>query len=298
MPVYHFSVFGHEFPEGAGTPPARSPDSPRLPEGPCVIAYSGAAPGAEAGSLPGLFQGFAGRALPAAGAWLSRERGAFPSRRCPSGSLLYEAFFPQGLDGGGPVDRAIGAFASSLLAWTSGLAADPALPDGRPGPCAVRHCGIAYRSSRSASSVAGALFVSEAGFPDGPGAWRGPLWRLSVNLLPDGSELSARGLFPDPGASLPRLWEAVWRGFCAQGRGSAPVFYGSPPCGGAPPRPPQGFQEERGGLDGLGHALVTSLGITVALVPDEAWGRGLGPAHLDIAKEELVAMGAEPGLWR
>ncbi|MDR1082041.1 MAG: hypothetical protein LBQ79_14045 [Deltaproteobacteria bacterium] len=244
-----------------------------------------------------LLSGFAGKAYSPPGTWLSREAALIQSPECRSRPLGLEAVYPQGIDGGGQVDRAVQAVTSALLAdaMEAGekLASSGKLCD-YPGPLKVLYRGRPYRSSPSPGSLSSVLFIAETY----RGAGRGSVWYGTLNLLPDGSELTVGMLFPDPDSSLDKLWNATYGGFCENGNPMAPAFYGSQRCGaGDPPRPAK-FAPASASLDSVGHALVTSLGLTLILAPEEAWNWPDGPAWLDIPKEKMVEMGADPGIWK
>ncbi|MDR1041875.1 MAG: hypothetical protein LBR80_17270 [Deltaproteobacteria bacterium] len=241
-------------------------------------------------------EGFAGTASPPPGSWLVREGDTVVSPECPSKPFAFEAIYPQGLDGGRQADRAVQALTSALLA-DSREAGERLAKSGRlcggPGPPKILHTGRGYRSSPSPDAVASAFFITEYY----PGGGRGSVRYLSLNLLDDGSELTADRLFEDPDAGLSRLWRRVFRDFCARGFSGAPAFYGAPACGIQAPRRP-GRARADGNLDPLGHGLLTSLGLTLPLDPGEAWDWNAGPVWLDIPKEDLVLMGADPAIWR
>jgi hypothetical protein len=268
-----------------------------------------AAPPAAAGLLPAAasrlvserpLEGFAGRAYTPPGFWLSRDDGTVTPWPCPAKAFDFEAVYPQGLDAGGPVDRAVEAVASMLMADArdkgGGMARTGRLC-GLPGPSRIMYTGFPYRSSPVYGPVTGILFVSES-YDGGSG---GSMWYYSMNLLPDGSELSPPELFPGNEKGLSVLWTRMHRGFCsaarARGHKTGPALFGSPSCSVDAP-PPKGWPPPGAlTLDALGHALVTSLGLTVPLDPSEAWGWPGGPSWLDIPKGELVAMGADPAIW-
>jgi hypothetical protein len=239
--------------------------------------------------------GAARRALRPTGAWLSRDGGKVVPNRCPRNSYAFEAVYPQGL--GWQADRAVRDLVSVLLAdarETGGDMARSAELCRRPGPTVILFRGFPFRSSASPGALTSVLLVKESYTGGGAGTFR----YHAMNLLPNGRELSLADFFPDPASSLPALWRLVHGGFCSDGADAAPRFYGTPPCAGPAPSPPEGWLPPSGAtLDSLGHALVTSMGITLALDPDEAWGADGGPAWLDVPRDDLTATGADPQVW-
>lgn len=243
-----------------------------------------------------LLSGFAGKAYAPPGTWLSRELALIESPDCSQRPFGLEAVYPQGIDTGGPVDRAVQAMIATLMADAmeagESLASSGKLCD-YPGPLKVLYRGRPYRSSPSPGSVASVLFIVETFKGEG----RGSVWYGSLNLLPDGRELTLDMLFPKPDASLDALWDATYRGFCREEHVAAPAFYGSQPCGTAGIPRPHKPVPAKANLDSIGHALVTSLGLTLILDTEEAWNLPEGPAWLDIPKEQMIAMGAYPKIW-
>ncbi|MDR1312612.1 MAG: hypothetical protein LBQ12_02705, partial [Deltaproteobacteria bacterium] len=175
-----------------------------------------------------VLKGFAGKAYAPPGTWLSWETARIEARECPSKPFGLEAFYPQGLDGGGPVDRAIKAYSSTLMADAreagESLASSERLC-GFPGPAKVLLRGRPYRSSPSPTSVASALFLVEA-YRGGGG---GSAWYGALNLLPDGRELTLEKLFPDPSKGLENLRAAACKTFCPAGPNPCPPFCGAMP---------------------------------------------------------------------
>ncbi|MDR1036127.1 MAG: hypothetical protein LBT40_06040 [Deltaproteobacteria bacterium] len=223
-----------------------------------------------------------------------RERILSP--KCPKASFDYLVSFPQDMDRGGPVDSSLRALSQTYAAKISeGKAAlerdaaecDPDFPD--YAYTSVFHVTSSpYRVSASAFSV---LFATgEYG-----GGGHGTYSYLSVNYLADGTLITLRRLFPDAAASLPRLWNSIYRGFCKNNQ-SLPSFYGEGACGGAIPPVPAPLKNPQAALDDAGHLLLTSLGLSVVLGGYD--GYGFQGAFLDMPKSELLAMGADPAIWR
>jgi hypothetical protein len=242
---------------------------------------------------------FLDSAARAEGATVTADRDELASPACPGTPYRLAAFYPQGLDGGGPLDQAVKAAADGLMAdarqGSEDLARDP-------GDCgAFAHAGysVGSRAFVLPGKVTSVLF----NYDQSSGGAHPSYGYKSVNLVPAGpggeaaAELLASGLFPDPARSLPLLWARIFRDTCAMGNDTAPGFYGAPACSGpAPPLPDQLTPSST--LDGMGHAVLTSLGLTVSLDPYECWSWATGPVRLDISKDDLVGMGASPDFWQ
>jgi hypothetical protein len=116
--------------------------------------------------------------------------------------------------------------------------------------------------------------------------------------MADGSGLTSERLFPDDTAgALARLWGIIREETCGLGLGTVPAFYGGAGCGGPETALPEAVRAPDPGLDGLGHAFLSSLGLSFNLAAVEGWPGASGPVFLDIPKEELQALGADPGIW-
>jgi hypothetical protein len=208
-------------------------------------------------------------------------------------TVPFRVSYPQGLDGGGPVDgylashgylleRSFGAYLEDQLSHAEDC--------GALSGAFMSFAGRPYRVSGKLTSV---LFVEET---EGIGG-QGPLGYEAFNLTPGGVELTVSGLFLDPGRSLPVVLGRIYREVCAaEGVTSLPGIYGGLPCP-APgtPLPPPQLARADSTADSLGHALVTPSGLTVNLSPTEL-GRS-GPLFIDIPRAELEAMGANPEIW-
>ncbi|MDR1314425.1 MAG: hypothetical protein LBQ12_12230 [Deltaproteobacteria bacterium] len=211
---------------------------------------------------------------------------------CPQSAFPVRASYPQGFDGGGPVDQAVKAKAGEFFSnavkeaedFLKGLETCVALEyleyDLASGP---------FKPSSKAFSVLFLWNVNTGGAHPSFGY-------ASMNLGPDGRELTAAGLFADPAKSLPLLWARIVKDTCTGGHETAPSYYGSPECPGAAATLPSQLAPDAT-LDGMGHAVLTSLGITFNLDPYDGWSWAEGPVNLDIPKDDLVAMGASPELW-
>ncbi|MDR3152996.1 MAG: hypothetical protein LBW85_01700 [Deltaproteobacteria bacterium] len=217
------------------------------------------------------------------------------SQKCPESPFEYSVTYPQGFDGGGPVDKAVGAAAERLLAIGRGEG-EGFISSGAecesPEPAYARVGSLPFRVSSRAYSV----LYSWSTYTGGAHANYG---YFSQNLLADGSELTFQRLFSDSARSLPLLWEIVYKGYCGRDDNlEAPSFFGSQPCAPAVPPAPAQLSPEAASLDMAGHALLTSLGVSFHLGPYEAYSFPQGPQFLDIPKETLLKIGADQEIWR
>jgi hypothetical protein len=233
-----------------------------------------------------------------AGATPASAEERMSSLSCPATALTITMTYPQGFDSGGPVDRAMAAFAGRRMAEFKAeveeVLSEPNVCSGEiPVEDYFHTIGSApYGVSGKAFSALFTMYRYSGG--NHPSYYYTPL-----NLLPDGTELTVGRLFPDPARSLPLLWERVYRDSCSREVApTAPLYYGGAPCGPAvPPTPPQ-MGSGASSLDVLGHATLTSMGLTISLDPYEAWYWAAGPLFIDVPKDNLLQMGADPGLWR
>jgi hypothetical protein len=234
----------------------------------------------------------------------------------------YTVTYPLGMDGGGPVDKAVSALAARFMAKAKAEGEEAVL---RFGPCDkgdedgdeaqgedsgyagsaqgeeddfsegslfTRYVSSPYRVSGKAYSV---LFYWSKYL----GGAHMTMGYASTNLMADGTEITLGKLFPDPAKSLPLLWEAVYRGYC-DSNSFPPNYYGGSDlsCGADVPPLPDPLKSPEATLDAAGHMLLTSLGLSVHLGPYEAYSFAEGPQFRDIPKEELLRMGADPNIWQ
>ncbi|MDR1314432.1 MAG: hypothetical protein LBQ12_12265 [Deltaproteobacteria bacterium] len=198
--------------------------------------------------------------------------------------------YPEDIDYGGPVDRAVKDRA--LLAFDR--ARDAALKAaGSPEACRalgdradLTVFGGPYLITGKLASV---VFITS-----GPGeGGLMPYGFLSMNLSRDGVELKASDLFADPSKSLPILWERAFSFFCSGGRSAAPRFYGGGACSGGAGPPPPAFTAGAT-LEELGHGALRDSGLVFLLGPQDGWN---GDEDFSESREELLEMGAVPWLW-
>ncbi|MDR1314428.1 MAG: hypothetical protein LBQ12_12245 [Deltaproteobacteria bacterium] len=226
--------------------------------------------------------------------------GRVPYRRCRGEFYPVRVVYPQGFDGGGPVDRAVRAWAEAYVAEARATAPEnmDAYEEshrenqGGCGGLSERYYDVATGSPHRVSSrAASVLFSYETDF----GGIHPAMGFVALNLASDGRELAVRDLFPDPAGSLPLLWARIFRDTC-RGHDTAPSLYGSPSCSrGVPPLPEVLSKAVK--LEGLGNAYLTGRGLSMSLNPYDGWSFAEGGAQLDFSRNDLAAMGAAPGLW-
>ncbi|MDR1312610.1 MAG: hypothetical protein LBQ12_02695 [Deltaproteobacteria bacterium] len=272
-----------------------------------AIAASAATLGAAGGgALPAPWtedglSGFARDAArpPKASAETAKRRTASPS--CSRSHYDYSVSFPRSMDGGGPVDKAVAALASDFMVQAredAGVFMSFTRECGEDSPEAslasyFRVTSSPYAVSGSSYSVLFSVSTMMAGS-------RGSKGYYAANLSADGTEITLGRLFPDPGGSLTALWESVYGGFC-RGHAKTPIIFDSLPCvppGEPAPPAPDSFVSPGEPLDGTGHALLTSLGLSLHLGDYESYSREEGVQYLDIPKADLLAMGADPAIWK
>jgi hypothetical protein len=221
------------------------------------------------------------------------ERRALPPS-CPGFPFVYSVSYPQRLDAGGPADLAVQTRARAMLDAAGRDAEDYVKEDY---PCdaemesETRWTSSPYKASGKALSVLYVMYSMAAG------AAHPNMTYASQNLLADGTEITLGRLFPDAAKSLPLLWKTVFEGYCKLGQDTAPSIYGSGECKAGPGDLPDPLKDPAGTLDAAGHMVLTSKGLTVNLDAYEAYFHAFGPQSLDIPKDALTAMGADPSLW-
>ncbi|MDR1037603.1 MAG: DUF4163 domain-containing protein [Deltaproteobacteria bacterium] len=224
-----------------------------------------------------------------------REEHTLTPSKCPANTFTYSASYPQGIDGGGPVDQAVKARAAQILAEGKS-AGDEFLASGYE--CEGE--GGSYSATSSPYRVSGTAYSVLFNWDSYTGGAHGNMGFVALNLASDGTEITMERLFRDPAAAVPKLWEAVFKGFCrehASESTAAPGFFGEQPCSGTVPPVPEVLRPT-GSLDAAGHMILTSMGLSVHLGPYEAYAYAMGPQFLDISKQDLLTMGADPSIWR
>ncbi|MDR1041047.1 MAG: hypothetical protein LBR80_12970 [Deltaproteobacteria bacterium] len=213
------------------------------------------------------------------------------AKDCPEYPFVIEVAYPSGM--GVAVDRALKARADEVMRDLKARG-EKALsgPDACGPQAGTGHLKVTSYPYRVSSKVFSVLLLEDSYL----GGAHPDYSFEAVNLLADGTPVTAARLFADPAKSLPLFWERVYRDSCAEGPGGAPSYYGGQECADDVPPLPDRLKADAP-LDELGHAVLTSLGLTVCLSPYDGWAWSDGPAYLDISKDDLVTMGADPGLW-
>jgi hypothetical protein len=218
---------------------------------------------------------------------------------CPRGRYEYDVSYPRGMDAGGPVDVAVAELAQVYMttareeadAWYKSTVSGCSPELSRYAMTStVKITSSPYRVSSSVYSV---LFS----WNTESGGAHGNYGNNTANFFTDGSPVTLGRLFPDPRRSLPQFWSLIFQGFC-QGHETAPRYYGEPPCGERVPDVPEQLRNLSADLNDAGHLLLTSLGVSVLLGPYEAYSFAEGSRYGDIARDDLVNMGADPDIWR
>ena len=115
--------------------------------------------------------------------------------------------------------------------------------------------------------------------------------------LKTGRPLALTDLFPKPEQAGPRYWRHIYAEWCRTRDLPFPL-HAVGPCrpGEAPPEPPADLQVATS-LEDLGRLIFTSLGATLLFEPYEAGSYAEGSIALDLPRETLLEMGANPALW-
>ncbi|MDR1312611.1 MAG: hypothetical protein LBQ12_02700 [Deltaproteobacteria bacterium] len=217
---------------------------------------------------------------------------------CPDNPYELAAEYPQNLDDGGPVDKAVKARAEALFGKAKEKARNYLET---VNPCAAPKGSLYTRISAAPFKASPKAFSVLFGSDEFQGGAHGEYSYASVNLAADGGELTLDELFADPKKSSPLLWGLMYRGYCSAkaDRKYMPYFFKDVACGRHnPPGAPRQMSRPKAGLDAAGHMTLNSLGLTVHLSADEGYARYEGFQLLDITKEELIGIGADPELWK
>jgi len=122
---------------------------------------------------------------------------------------------------------------------------------------------------------------------------------LNFNLKND-RPMSLADLFPRPEKSVPMYWARVYAEWCRARGVNFPPHFKTEAEGKCRPgevlKTPDEFKEADE-LDDLGRLIFTPLGATLLLGPYESGSYASGPQALDLPKEMLLEMGANPALW-
>ncbi|MDR1314430.1 MAG: DUF4163 domain-containing protein [Deltaproteobacteria bacterium] len=217
------------------------------------------------------------------------------SKSCPKAFFRSTVVYPQGFDGGGPVDQAVKAKADQYYREGSGMESFMEQEYEVYEDCErledTYYSNVQSSPYRVSPKTVSVLFVDE-GYTGGA---HGSIASQVMNLFSDGRAIAVSDLFPNQARSLQLFWERIMRDSCV-GHDTVPSFYGGGQCGTSLPLPDP-LKPGGENLDALGGAVLTPLGLTIHLDPYAAWSFAEGTFTLDIPKNDLVAMGASPGLW-
>ena len=216
---------------------------------------------------------------------------------CPQNVLNMDFFYPQGF-GRPEIDETV------ALAITSEF--EERLDEGREEFfCDREICGSASCGSwpvektfavySPSDRVVSILFTEESY----TGGAHGNLDFDVLNFnLENGRPLALTDLFPGPEKSVPAYWGQVYAEWCRARGVKFPLHFKS----GEKCRPGEVLQvpdefKEAGELDDLGRLIFTPLGVTLLLGPYESGSYASGSQALDISREKLVEIGADPSIW-
>jgi hypothetical protein len=221
--------------------------------------------------------------------------GTAAPRGCPDHPVTITVSYPEGVDGGGTLDKWIAALAKKRLNDTKLFLEEGHLTAWRCGGTGETY----VRVTLTAFTFEGGMSVlrsREDYYGDGVGP--GDLNYATSNIDLSTNDIPVYALLPDK-ASRQRVWERLYAAICADGRDVVPISLWYISCGRTDSLPPN-FIGDRP-LHAMGDALITSLGLTfnVPSDPGVVGGREGYPAvTLDIPADDLVDMGADPRFWQ
>ena len=216
---------------------------------------------------------------------------------CPRNVLNLDFFYPQGFGRPG-IDEAVAGAITSEFEERRDEGRDQFFC-GRE-LCGSASCGLwamektfaVYNSSPRFVSV---LFTEESY----TGGAHGNLDFSVLNFdLENDRPMTLTDLFPSPEKSLPAYWGHVYAEWCRNRGVNFPLhFKTEEKC-----QPEESLQtpdefQEAGQLEDLGRLIFTSLGATLLLGPYESGSYASGSQALDLPKEMLMEIGANPAIW-
>jgi hypothetical protein len=283
-----------------------SPDGPPFPARPALalafafaaafLAASPCLPAAAQTAGPGESE-YLRLARRPPGATPVRNERTVHRRACRRDTYTYGIGYVRGIDGGGPVDRAVAAFAGDLFSGAGMESIDEFRDDESPcEPDAWEYFSTGSAEAFVVSPSAYSVLFSTSWYTGGTHPVPG---FAALNLRADGSEITLHQLFPDSARSLPLFTERVYRGFCSLGHDKAPFIFGyDKPCWGASAGIPEWIEFSEDSLDAAGHSVLTEMGLSINLIGYEAFSHADGPHFMDFPKEVLIELGADPAVWR
>lgn len=217
---------------------------------------------------------------------------------CPANSMTFTFHYPKGLQakGNGRVDNEVSGSVQSEL-----VEAINEFKEG--GACGKDICGgascgewISEKTFAVHTPSSGYLSILFTEFSDTGGAHPNTEYRV-MNFRPDGENLTLEDVFSDPAKSVPLYWDYVYAKWCAEHPDKFPLHYATmQDCGTDSPDNPNTYEGAKT-LDDLGRLVFTSFGATLVLGPYESGSYASGTVMLDLPKEDLIKMGADPAVW-
>lgn len=214
---------------------------------------------------------------------------------CPGNSLTIAIHYPQGL--GPDIDRLVEQTARDEMAARLAEVKDGGFCEADI--CGGLSCGAwtADETFAAHSPSPGYLSILFTEYSYTGGAHPNTEHR-ALNFRPDGRPMELRDLFPEPDKSVPRYWDIVYAKWCAEHPYKFPLHYSAlQECGTDSPDNPNTFAGAET-LDDLGRLAFTPFGATMVLGPYESGSYATGTVLLDLPKEDLIGIGADPAIWK
>jgi hypothetical protein len=214
---------------------------------------------------------------------------------CPQNILSLDFFYPQGFGRPG-IDEAVAEIITAQFEERRGGGGEDFFCD--PENCGLASCGPWPVEKTFAVYVPSPRFVSilftEESYTGGA---HGNLDYEALNYdLDNDRPMTLTDLFPQPKKSVPKYWAKVYAEWCRTRETSFPRHFKAEEMCGETVQPPEEFREA-GDLEDLGRLIFTSLGATLLLGPYESGSFASGSQALDLPKETLLEMGANPAIW-
>lgn len=216
---------------------------------------------------------------------------------CPRNVLTLDFFYPQGFGRPG-IDEALAGSITTEFEERRDSGGDQFFCDREL--CGSASCGLWPVEKTFAVYVPSARFVSVLFTEDSyTGGAHGNLDFQVFNFdLENDRPMTLNDLFPGPEESVPAYWGRVYAEWCRLRGVNFPLHFKSEEkC-----RPEAALQtpdefQEIGDLEDLGRLIFTPLGATILLGPYESGSYASGSQALDLPKETLLEIGANPALW-
>jgi len=217
--------------------------------------------------------------------------------KCPQNILHLNFFYPQGFGRPG-IDEAVAeSIADKFEEWKDDARED-FFCDREP--CGSASCGLWPVETTFAVYTSSSRFVSILFTEDSyTGGAHGNLNFEALNFdLGNDRLMTLTDFFPRPKESVPTYWSLIYAEWCRTWEINFPLHFKS----GEVCRPGESLQtpdefQEAGELEDLGRLIFTPLGATLLLGPYESGSYANGTQALDLPRELLLKMGANPALW-